>query len=100
MKKITVTLLLSISSAFAHADANMDRQSYCASYGAMFTSIAAWRDQGAKPEHTLDMIIGVKGIPLQVKKDAIQTVYFDKALANSRGKEFGHQVRLSCLAEK
>jgi hypothetical protein len=99
MQKIIAALLLLVSS-LAHADANMDRQSYCANYGAMFTSIAAWRDQGEPPERTLDLIAGVKGIPLQVKKDSINAIYFDKSLAHSRGRAFGQQVHLNCLAGK
>jgi hypothetical protein len=100
MKTLIVILTLTFFSTAANADAKMDYQSYCATYGTMFRSIAAWRDQGTPPENTLGLISGVKGIPQQVKKDSIQKVYFDKSFKDSRGVEFGHQMRLSCLAEK
>ncbi len=98
MKIIIAAFTLTLASAIAHADANMDRQSYCSNYAGMFKLIAAWRDQGVQPERTLELIRGVKGIPLQVKQESIKTVYFDKSLANARGVEFGNQVRLDCLA--
>lgn len=100
MKTIIAAFMLILTSAIAHADTNMDRQSYCSSYASMFKSIAAWRDQGMQPEKTLELIHGVKGIPLQVKQESIKAVYFDKSLANARGPEFGNQVRLDCLAGK
>lgn len=100
MKTIIASLVLILTSALAHANANMDQQSYCSNYSSMIKSIAAWRDQGMAPEKTLELMRSVKGISLQEKKDAIHTVYFDKSLANSRGTEFGNQTRLQCLAEK
>jgi long-subunit acyl-CoA synthetase (AMP-forming) len=100
MKTIIATLALLIVSTAAYANANVDQQSYCSNYASMLKSIAAWRDQGMSPEKTLDLMRGVKGISPQEKKDAINAVYFDKSLANSRGTEFGNQVRLNCLAEK
>lgn len=100
MKTLIAILTLTFFSTTATADARMDHQSYCANYGAMFKSIAAWRDQGTSPETTLGLISGVKGIPQQVKKDSIQAVYAEKSFKESRGTEFGHQMRLRCLAEK
>ena len=100
MKKIIASLVFVLASATAHANADMDRQSYCSNYASMLKSIAAWRDQGVTPEKTLELMRGVKGISLQEKKDAINAVYFDKSFADSRGTEFGNQVRLNCLAEK
>jgi hypothetical protein len=100
MKTLIAILILTFFSTVANADAKMDYQSYCATYGTMFKSIAAWRDQGTSPENTLGLISGVKGIPQQVKKDSIHTVYFDKSFKDSRGVEFGHQMRLRCLGEK
>lgn len=100
MKKIIASLVFVLASATAHANADMDRQSYCSNYASMLKSIAAWRDQGMAPEKTLELMRGVKGISLQEKKDAINAVYFDKSYANSRGTEFGNQVRVNCLAEK
>ena len=100
MKTIIASLVFVLASAAAHATPEMDRLSYCSNYSSMLKSIAAWRDQGMPPEKTLDLMRGVKGISLQDKKDAIATVYFDKAYANSRGTEFGNQVRLNCMAEK
>jgi hypothetical protein len=83
MKKIIASLVFVLASATAHANADMDRQSYCSNYASMLKSIAAWRDQGMAPEKTLELMRGVKGI-----------------YANSRGTEFGNQVRVNCLAEK
>lgn len=100
MKKSIATFTLILASAIAHADSNMDKQSYCSNYATMFKSIAAWRDQGVQPDRTLELIRGVKGISPQVKQESVQAVYFDKALANARGPEFGNQVRLNCLAGK
>lgn len=100
MKKIIVTCALVCTFSLAHADANMDRQSYCASYGTMFMTIAAWRDSGATPERTLSLLSGVKGVPQQVKEDSVTAMYHDKALANARGRKFGEQKHKECLAAK
>lgn len=98
MKTFIAALLLILTSAIVHADSNMDRQSYCSTYGAMIKSIAAWRDKGVSPETTLELITGVKGVTPQVKKDSIKTIYFDKSFTDLRGPELGNQVRLDCLA--
>ncbi|RBA22986.1 hypothetical protein EV677_1631 [Herminiimonas fonticola] len=100
MKTIIASLVFALASTTAYANADMDRQSYCSNYASMLKSIAAWRDQGMSPEKTLELMRGVKGVSLQEKKDAINAVYFDKSLANSRGTEFGNQARSNCLAEK
>ncbi len=100
MKKIIVCVLLVLSSAAAQANAEMDRQSYCANYATMLKSIAAWRDQGVPSEKALGLIRGVRGISVEDKKEAITAVYFDKSFANSRGKDFSNQTRTNCLAEK
>ena len=100
MKKITIMLLLAASSTTSHAWPELDRQSYCANYGAMFQTIAAWRDQGSRPDHTLEMIRGLKGISVQEKKDAINTVYVDQAFSGARGTTLGDRMRQRCLAEK
>ena len=100
MKKIIATLALTCTVSIAHADADMNRQSYCASYGSMFMTIAAWRDTGATPERTLSLLSGVKGVPQQVKKDSVEAMYHDKALANLRGKPLGEQKHRECLAAK
>lgn len=100
MKKIITSLMLLLVSAAGHANADMDRQSYCSNYASMLKSIAAWRDKGTSPEKTLELMRGVKGISPQGKKEAVNAVYFDKSFADSRGTEFGNQVRTNCLAEK
>tara|TARA_R110001599_G_scaffold64023_5_gene179786 strand:+ start:97684 stop:97995 length:312 start_codon:yes stop_codon:yes gene_type:complete len=100
MKKIIVGLVLAGTFVVAHADADMNRQSYCASYGAMFMTIAAWRDTGATPERTLSLLSGVKGVPQQVKKDSVDVMYQDKTLANARGTKLGEVRRKECLDAK
>lgn len=100
MKTIIASLVFLLASAAAHANADMDRQSYCSNYASMLKSIAAWRDKGMSPEKTLDLMRSVKGISPQGKKAAVDAVYFDKSFADSRGTEFGNQVRTDCLAEK
>jgi len=100
MKTLIATLLFTLVTASAHADANMDRQSYCGNYGTMFSTIAAWRDRGTSQETTLKMIVSVKGISPQAKKDAVQAVYSDKNLQSVRGPALAQQVQTSCLAAK
>ena len=100
MKTIIASLVFVLASTTAYANANMDQQSYCSNYASMLKSIAAWRDQGMSPEKTLDLMRGVKGISPQEKKDAVNSIYFDKSFANSRGTELGNQARANCLAEK
>lgn len=100
MKKITIILLLSLIAPIANASTELDRQSYCASYGVMFQTIAAWRDQGSSPERTLELIMGIKGISIQEKKDAISAVYTDKTYAGERGPALGHKMRQQCLTAK
>lgn len=100
MKKITIILLLSLIVPLASASTELDRQSYCASYGAMFQTIAAWRDQGSSPERTLELIMGIKGLPIQEKKDAINAVYTDQTYSGQRGSALGHRMRQQCLAAK
>lgn len=97
MKTIVVALLLVLTCAMARADANMDRQSYCSTYGAMLQSIAAWRDQGSSQENTLKLMVGVKGISLQEKKDSINAVYTRKEFEGARGADFGLQMHRRCL---
>lgn len=99
MKTIIASLVLVLASATAHANAKIDQQSYCFNYASMFKSIAAWRDQGVSPEKTLALMRGVKGIPMQDKKDAVHSAYFDKSLANVRGAELENQVRSKCFAD-
>lgn len=100
MKKTATSFLLTFTCAMANADANIDRQSYCFTYGAMFQTIAAWRDQGASTEHTLKLITGVKGIPLQEKKDAIAAVYTDAQFKNAHGPKLGTEMRQRCLQQE
>lgn len=100
MNRITIILLLWLLAPIANAGPELDRQSYCASNGAMFQTIAAWRDQGSKPERTLELIMGIKGIPVQEKKDAINAVYTDQAYAGARGTALGQKVRQQCLASR
>ncbi len=98
MKTIATACLLLVC-ATARADASLDHQSYCYAYGTMFQTIAAWRDQGSRPENTLGLIAGLKGITVQEKKEAITAVYTDKAFATSRGPAFGLQMRQRCLQQ-
>lgn len=100
MKKIIVGLLLAGTCFAAYADADMNRQSYCASYGSMYMTIAAWRDNGANPERTLSLLSGVKGVPPQVKKESVEKMYKDKTLANARGSKLGEEKRKECLDAK
>lgn len=100
MKKIIIGLALLGPLLAAHADADMNRQSYCSSYGSMFMTIAAWRDAGASPARTLDLLSGVKGVPQKVKEESVVLMYNDKALANERGSRLGEQRRKECLAAK
>jgi hypothetical protein len=100
MKKIIVGLALACPLLAAHADADMNRQSYCSSYGSMFMTIAAWRDAGAPPERTLGLLSGVKGVPQKIKEESVQAMYNDKSLANVRGPKLGERKHKECLAAK
>jgi hypothetical protein len=100
MKTIAMMLLLSATCASATARTELDRQSYCASYGEMFQTIAAWHQHGSSPADTLRMIVGVKGISPQQKKDAVNAIYADTIYKGKHGPAFGQQIRQDCLNEK
>lgn len=100
MKKLILTSLLLVSSTAVQAAFDLDRQSYCSTYGSMLQTIAAWRDQGATQETTYSMILGVKGITPQEKKDSIKAIYTSKEFANQRGPDFGLKMHRHCLEKK
>lgn len=105
MKTIILAVLLMGASVGAIADEltqtqsdlNAEKNHICSLYGSMFESAAAFRDQGARPEETLERLSYLKMIPLQKRKNAINLVYFDPAFKDARGHPLAFGVIKNCL---
>ncbi len=63
----------------------------------MFQTIASFRDDGVRPEKTLEMIAAYKEVPLSSKKKAINLVYFDHAFEQARGQALNSAIFQTCV---
>lgn len=94
---LLVILYSTMQFALGEEKSSVERNSECMSLGQMFKLIAEWRDSGQSPEFTLARIAYFEEFSIDVRKKAINVVYFDPAFSNARGHPLLSEIFRTCL---
>lgn len=93
MKKLLLCAALLAPAAYA-ADPEM-----CYQLGFIYKMAAYERDIGKPPEIALLVVEKATAVPLEMRKAAINQVYFDERFANSRDTPLSFQVQEACMRD-